>query len=340
MSPNPFTARFGNRPTLSAEDEQRQERSWAELKAGRLPLSAQERLAAQAEDAAFTSDLFVRELAALRAGGFEPVGQAFGTATINYTRQVFQNYQIHPTAYGFSTTNVRQQLGSARYGTLRVSPKLISGYHDGERNARARALRRVAAETKALGADGVLGLRIIRSHPQQGLYEFTLIGTAVRRARRREPPPTPFTTTLSAAEVAQLARAGWRPVQLLFELQRYGGHGGYLGFGGGRWNPSNYQAAEVPGATTVLEFGRSSVRETLNRQLPVGGGMILDHLNAHQHHEECRAIDGQSDFLVDVEAVGTAIEPIPSYRVGSAAAARPVLDIMPVVPLNDRGDQP
>ena len=69
----------------------------------------------------------MRELTALRAGGFEPVGQAFGTATINYTRQVFQNYQIHPTAYGFSTTNVRQQLGSARYGTLRVSPKLISG---------------------------------------------------------------------------------------------------------------------------------------------------------------------------------------------------------------------
>ena len=38
-------------------------------------------------------------------------------------------------------------------------------------------------------------------------------------------------------------------------------------------------------------------------------------------------IDGQSDFLVDVEAIGTAIEPIPSYRVRSA---RPALDIMPV----------
>ncbi len=337
MPPNPFTQFFGHRPTLSAEDERKQERSWAELKAGRLPLSAQERLATQTEQSVFSSDLAARDLTALRAGGYEPVGQVFGTATIRYTRLVYQSYQIHPAVYGVSSGAFSQQLGSSRNGTLQVKPTAISGYHDGERNARSRALRRVVIEAGALGADGVLGLRIVRSRPAVGLYEFTLVGTAVRRGRANEPTAAPFTTTLSASDVASLARAGWRPVQTLFELQRYGGHGGYLGFGGGRWNPSNYQAAEVPGATTVLEFARSSVRAALNRQLPAGGGMILDRLDARQDHEECAVIQGQSDFVVDVEAIGTAIEPIPSYRVRSA---RPGLDITPVMPLNDRGDLP
>jgi uncharacterized protein YbjQ (UPF0145 family) len=332
--PNPFT-QFRNRATLSAQDAQKQERSWAELKAGRLPLSAQERLAAETESAAFTSDLTSRELTALRAGGYEPVGQAFGTSTVSYTRQVYQNYQIHPAAYGLPATTMGRPFGSMTSGSLRVDPKTISGYYDGQRSSQSRALRRVVAEALGLGADGVLGLRIVRSRPADGLSEFTLIGTAVRRAQRTEPSPAPFTTTLSAAEVAQLAQAGWRPVQLLFELQRYGGHGGYLGFGGGRLNPRNYEAAEVPAATAVLEFGRSSVRQALNRQLPAGGGMILSRLHTDQRHQECTAIDGQSDFVVDVEAIGTSIEPIPSYRVRSG---RPPLDIMPVMPLNDRGD--
>src|SRR5689334_23637574 len=62
--------------------------STAEIAAGRLPLSAQWRIAAQREAAAqgraaFTSGLSVDEFAALRTVGFTPVGQVMGSAVYN-----------------------------------------------------------------------------------------------------------------------------------------------------------------------------------------------------------------------------------------------------------------
>ena len=99
MTPNPFTRWRGPRARLDAEDEQRQERSWAELKAGRLPLSAQERLATQAAEGVFTSALSARDLVAVRAAGYEPVGQAFGTATIRLTRIVYASQRVHPLMF-------------------------------------------------------------------------------------------------------------------------------------------------------------------------------------------------------------------------------------------------
>ena len=322
MSPNPFTSWRGPRAQLDPEDEQRQERSWAELKAGRLPLSAQERLATQAAEGVFTSALSTRDLVAVRAAGYEPVGQAFGTATIRLTRLVYPGYQLHPTAY----------LGSSRYGTLKVNPVMVSAYHDGERKARTAALSRIVAECRALGGDGVLGVRISRSQPSHDLYEFTMIGTAVRHTSTSKATEAPFVTTMSAADVGALARSGWRPIGFLFELQRFAGHAGYVGFGGGRLNPNNYQVAEVVSATTVLNHARSRVRQLLNARLPVNGGMILDSLTGEVDRTECTAIDGQSDFVVDVEAVGTSIEPITRYEIRSSRAT---LDILPVMRLDD-----
>ena len=188
----------GPRAHLDPEDEQRQERSWAELQAGRLPLSAQERLATQAADGVFTSALSTRDLVAVRAAGYEPVGQAFGTATVRLTRLVYPGYQLHPGTY----------LGSSRYGTLKINPTMISVYHEGERKARAAALSRMIAECRALDGDGVLGVQITRSHPSHDLYEFTLIGTAVRRTTRSTATADPFVTPMSAADVGMLHRSG------------------------------------------------------------------------------------------------------------------------------------
>ena len=324
MTPSGFARWRGGRARPDPDDERKQEQSWAELKAGRLPLSAQERLATQAAEHVFTSALSTRDLVAVRACGYEPVGQAFGTATMRLNRLVFAGYAIHPNAY----------VGSYRYGTLVVNPTMISAFHDGERQARTKALARMTAECRALGGEGVLGVAIHRSRPTHDLYEFTVIGTVVRRVDR---PPgqdraEPWTTTMSAAEVGALERGGWRPVHLLYELQRFGNHAGYLGNGGGRLNPMNYQTGEVTAAVAVLEYGRSRVRELLNRRLPAGGGMILDELSGEIDRHECTAIDGQSDFVVDVEAIGTAIEAIGPARPPSA---RPALDIMPVVRLDD-----
>lgn len=330
MPPNPFSSWF-NRAAPSPEDEQKQERSWAELQAGRLPLSAQERLATQAGQGVFTSALSARDLTAVGAAGYQPLGQAFGTATYRLNRLTYAGYQIHPNPY----------LGSSRYATLRINPVMIGSYHEGERRARTQALARMTAECEALGGDGVLGVQIQRSWPAHGVFEFTLIGTVVRlggRTRDGSGSATPFITTMSAAQVGRLDASGWRPVSLLFELQRFAGHAGYVGFGAGRLNPTNYQTGEVASATTVLEYARARTRQLLNARLPRQGGMILDTFTAELEQQECTAIEGQSDFVVDVEAIGTSIESVPSHRRRPAGSARTGLQITPVLPLNDRGD--
>lgn len=324
---------FAPRQTLDAAEIDRQERSWSELAAGGLPLGAQERLAAQTADDVFTSDLSTRDLVAIRAAGYEPVGQAFGTATygISRTMQSYARYSVHPYpvgyGYGIGPGGPR---GGAYGPRLPVNAGRLAGYHDGANAARGQALRRLMIECAGLGADGVLGVRVVRSSPARGLFEFTVIGTAVRRAAQRS-LTAPFSTTLSAVDVGVLQAAGWRPVALLYELQRYGGHAGYIGPGGGRFDPLNYGSGEIEAGSVVSGLAGRETRSRLEARLPAGGGMVLDSYRAELERDECILFEGSSDLVVDVEAIGTSIERIPDFRV---RLPRPALDITPVVRLS------
>ena len=319
-------ALFG-RPHLSADDEARQKQSWAELEAGRLPLSAQERLASQAHEHVFTSDLSTRDLVAVRAAGYEPVGQAFGTSTFTLSGQ--RNYyanNFHPWQYGGAT--IAQPF---------VGPAvLMGGYHDGEIDCRQRALTRLRTECVALGGDGVVGVQVLRSSPVSGSYEFTVVGTAVRAVTRPAKAQTrPFVTTLSAADFGALRRGGWQPVEVVFSLARFACHGGYVA-GGGLMNPLAYATGEVDGATNVVNAVREHVRERLEVQVrgARSTGMILDYLNVSVHHQHCVRQESQTDFYADADAVGNAIVRSPSFNV---RAERTKLDIMPVIRLDREG---
>lgn len=318
------------RPSLDAAEIDRQERSWAELAAGRLPLGAQERLAAQTADEVFTSDLSTRDLVAIRAAGYEPVGQAFGTATygISNRMQSYARYSVHPYPYGYRASG---PFGNSYSPGLPVNAKRLAGFHDGANTARGHALRRMMIECAGLGADGVLGVRVVRSSPAHGLFEFTVIGTAVRRVQGSSAATAaPFSTTLSAVDVGVLQEAGWRPVALLYELQRYGGHAGWIGGGGARLNPLSYGSGEVEAGSVVSGLAGRETRARLEARLPAGGGMVLDSYRTEVERDECIVFEGSSDLVVDVEAIGTAIERIPDFR----RRPRPALDVLPVVRLS------
>jgi hypothetical protein len=59
--------------------------------------------------------------------------------------------------------------------------------------------------------------------------------------------------------------------------------------------------------------------------------MILDSLTGDVDRTECTVIDGQSDFVADIEAIGTAIEPV---RADGVRRIHPTLNITPVVRLD------
>ena len=333
---------FGGRPRVDPAELERQERSWAELSAGRLPLSAQERLAGQLDEHVFTSDLSTRDLVAVRAAGYSPVGQAFGTAIYRVTRQTgyYLPLGVHPGLYrstGYQTMSSRYSGPAVVPNTDR--PELVSGYYQAEVQARSMAMRRLEAEARGLGADGVIGVRVLPADPIEGCVQFSLFGTAVRSNDPSSKPAALFTTTLAAPDFGQLLRGGWAPTGILFELARYAGHAGYPPtLGGGMMNPLNYQTGELTAASMMLDSVRVRVRETLAGQVHRHGGtgMIMDSFDTVLHHHECQAYEGATDYFATASAIGNSIVPIAPRR---ASVPAPGLAITPVLRLDREGNR-
>src|SRR5260370_20639820 len=85
--------------------------------------------------------------------------------------------------------------------------------------ARELAISRMEEEADALGADGIVGVRLEVGRYAWGesLAEFLAVGTAVRSRdgqNRRAPNGKPFTSDLSGQDFWTLLRAGYRPLAL------------------------------------------------------------------------------------------------------------------------------
>lgn len=81
------------------------------------------------------------------------------------------------------------------------------------RQGYAIALDRLGQEAAALGADGVLGIKVTITALDDVMHEFTALGTAVR-AETEQRPHRLFTTDLPGQDVGKLMQAGWVPVRM------------------------------------------------------------------------------------------------------------------------------
>src|SRR5512135_1842127 len=122
-----------------------------------LPVHARERLTAMHSDAThrglFTSDLSVNEFLLVREAGFDPVGLVVGSSI----------YHVGYQAAAWSQNQEMTVLTQAMY------------------HARELAMTRMEEEAHALGADGIVGVRLEIDHKEWGNHvaEFVAIGTAV-----------------------------------------------------------------------------------------------------------------------------------------------------------------
>jgi uncharacterized protein YbjQ (UPF0145 family) len=140
----------------------------------------------------FTSDLSVNEFALLHEAGFEPLGLVMGSS-------------IYHVGYQFQVWNQSQE--------LQVLTQAMY-------TAREYAIARMEAESDALGADGIVGVRIELKQYSWGedLIEFLAVGTAVRSSREgnwRTPSGKPFTSDLSGQEMWTLVKTGHAPVSFV-----------------------------------------------------------------------------------------------------------------------------
>jgi len=177
-------------PAEAQRQAQRDQESLERLAAGHIPLAAAERLAALATQGgaagAFASDLSVHEYALLHSLGIVPLTLVMGSSIYQVGWQ--GTYYSHPTEI--------QTLSQA--------------YNE----SRRLALSRLLEETRLVGADAVVGVRIEQgAHDwSAGSVEFIAIGTAVRLPEALRSPHGPTLTDLSGQEFWRLCAIGIRPV--------------------------------------------------------------------------------------------------------------------------------
>jgi uncharacterized protein YbjQ (UPF0145 family) len=160
-----------------------------------IPDSGLERIARMKQEVArgfFTSDLSVNEFLLVKQSGFEPLGLVLGSS-------------IYHIGFQQAMWNQNQEMGVLTQAM----------YH-----ARELAMTRMEEEADALGADGVVGVRLDIGRYDWGadLAEFIAVGTAVRHAGgelHRAPNGRPFTSDMSGQDFATLLRAGYRPAGLV-----------------------------------------------------------------------------------------------------------------------------
>ncbi|HVB04709.1 MAG TPA: heavy metal-binding domain-containing protein [Acidimicrobiales bacterium] len=167
-----------------------------EMTALGVPEDAMKRLAEMkpgSPGALFTSDLTVNEFLLVREAGFRPVGLVLGSSI----------YHVGLQARRWGQNQELEKLSEAMY------------------HARELAMGRMEAEADALGADGIVGVRLDIEFKEFGndLAEFIAVGTAViadeQEGTWRNDENKPFTSDLSGQDFWTLIQSGYAPLGMV-----------------------------------------------------------------------------------------------------------------------------
>jgi len=263
---------------------------------GEVPAQALERLRAMKGDGGkprfFTSDLSVNEFALVKQAGFDPLGMVVGSS-------------IYHIGYQRGQWGQSQELGVLSQAM----------YH-----ARELAMTRMEAEADALGADGVVGVRLDIGRYEWGedLAEFIAIGTAVRSRDgqgHRTVENKPFTSDLTGQDLFVLRKAGYRPVALVMGSCVY--HVAHLTMR--QALKTALVNTEMGNFTQALYEARELAMERMQAeatQLQAEGivGVRIDEMSSSH---------GWESHVIEFLAIGTAVVAAP----GASPAAEPTLTL-------------
>jgi uncharacterized protein YbjQ (UPF0145 family) len=293
-----------------------------------LPPVAAARVARFQSSPLRTSLLSVPASVGLDSAGFDPVGEVMGCIVqqISWVGYAGCGAWTGPGASGWGaaldprTMAVQPSTGSF-YGYGPYVHAIETGY--------STALGRMLMEASALGADGVVGVRLTDTHLDhaRGTREFMAIGTAVR-GRTRIRPKVPFTTDLPGTDVAKLLMSGWAPVALQVALEVAIRHDDYATRNQARSRLFNTANVEVAGYTELVQHTRSLARDKLARavgRVGADGGVVSD---MRLRIWEIEPSEGHIDHAAEATIVGTAIAAFGPLGTGRTAPPAP-LTIMP-----------
>lgn len=257
-----------------------------------LPPAAQARLERQGD--VRSSMLDVPGAAALEGVGLQPVGEVMGVIVEHVGWQGLGCPAIGGGRSGQSRALVSGSqgdwLGMGAYATA-----LYRGYDV--------ALDRMVQEATALGADGVVDVRIDVRGLGQGNREFVVLGTAVRAGGRTR-PARPFTTTLTGPHVAALLLGGYAPVRAVVGLA--------VGIRHDDWQTQRQARAwrvntEVAGYTELLSATKEGARRQLAERIrrTGGEGAVVDVVRTLVN--EVEPTQNHQDHVAESYLMGTAV---------------------------------
>jgi len=243
-----------------------------------LPVHAHERLTTMRNDPGhrglFTSDLSINEFLLVKEAGFDPVGLVVGSS-------------IYHIGYQWANWTQNQE--------MTVLTQAM--YH-----ARELAMTRMEEEADALGADGIVGVRleVTRHEWGESLAEFVAIGTAIRARdgkSYRNAHNKPFTSDLSGQDFWTLLRAGYRPVGMVMGNCVY--HVSRQGLG--QWFNRMGRNVEMTNYTQGLYDARElSMERMQNEALGVKAEGVVGAQIVERSH-------GWGSHVIEFFAVGTAV---------------------------------
>ena len=269
-----------------------------------LPSGAAERLRAMRgtgeRPAFFTSDLSVDEFLLVEQAGFEALGLVLGSS-------------IYHVGFQWQKWSVSQELV--------VLTKAMF-------EARELAMTRMEEEADLLGADGVVGVRLVFKQyaMDEGVLEFQAIGTAIRHLDRkgsfRTKDNRPFTSDLSGQDFWKLAKAGYRPISLSMGACVY--HIAHLSFMQALKQTGRNQEMKI--YTDATYAARELALERMQAEAVERGGIGVVGARVEESNW------GWGANAIEFFAVGTAVAPLED-RPG-----RPLLESMQsVVTFNSAG---
>jgi uncharacterized protein YbjQ (UPF0145 family) len=231
----------------------------------------------------FTSDLTVNEFLLVREAGFRPLGLVLGSSI----------YHVGIQLGRWSKNQELDTLSQAMY------------------HARELAMSRMEAEASALGADGIVGVRLEVEFKEFGadIAEFIAIGTAVKADGAdhgdhahgwRNNKGKPFTSDLSGQDFWTLIRAGYAPLDLVMGTcvyhiahQRMGQVFGNIG-----------RNVEIPQYTQALYDARELAMARMQAEAEAlhAEGIVGVQLRQHSHT--------WGGHTTEFFAIGTAVRPL------------------------------
>ena len=267
-----------------------------------IPVHAQARLQGLRTSAhssgVFTSDFTVNEFLLVRKAGFEPVGLCVGTC-------------VYHVGVQYGQWNQNQELD--------VLSKAM--YH-----ARELAMARMRAEATAMGADGIVGVKLTikRLEWDEHMLEFIAIGTGVVHGEGhqgfRAHDGGPFTSDLSGQDFWSLLHSGYRPVEMVMGSCVY--HVAHRGMMASL--ASANRNVELENFTAAMYEAREIAMERMQMEASAAKAEGVVGVDMHEGSH------GWQSHVIEFFAIGTAVLPL-----HEEIAPEKIADPIMVLSIND-----